>query len=139
MIQNTITKVKELKAAYKKADEELKEKIFYIIDSVAKNQPINHKIGKHICIVNFSETHGKPWDPDYYFWEHSAKMLKKHLENKSGEECYRYITETLPKTETKINSYEITKTYCVFMGVRFYDKICLNKNFIDNVISKLLV
>lgn len=138
MIENTIIKIEELKAAYKKANEELKGKIFYIIDSVAKNQPINNKIGKHIRIVNFSEMHGKPWDPDYYIWEHSAKMLKKHLENKSGEECYRYITETLPKTETKINSYEIV-TYVTFMGVRFYDKICLNKNFIDNVISKLLV
>lgn len=138
MIQNTITKIEKLKAAYKKADEELKAKIFYIIDSVGKNQPINNKIGKHIRIVNFSEIHGKPWDPDYYIWEHSAKMLKNHLENKSGEECYRYITETLPKTETKINSYEIN-TYVTFMGIRFYDKVCLNKNFVDSVISKLLV
>ena len=134
MISGRINKIKELKDSIKKADDDLKDTIFSIIDRVATMQVAN-KVGRFIHIVNFSEISGKLWGAEYYFWEHNAKILKDKLKEKCGVECYDYIMK-LPNSKTKMGNYEI-KFYVSDWFGRYEMKYPLNNEYIDKLISVL--
>ena len=134
MISERIGKIKELKDSIKKADDELKDTIFSIIDRVATMQVAN-EVGRFIHIVNFSEISGKLWGAEYYFWEHNAKMLKDKLKEKNGVECYNYIMN-LPKSKTKLGNYEI-KYYVSDWFAKYEIKYPCNNEYIDKLISEL--
>lgn len=134
MISERIGKIKELKDSIKKADDELKDTIFSIIDRVATMQVAN-KVGRFIHIVNFSEISGKLWGAEYYFWEHNAKILKDKLKEKCGVECYDYIMK-LPNSKTKMGNYEIKYYVSDWFG-RYEMKYPLNNEYIDKLISVL--
>ena len=134
MISERIGKIKELKDSIKKADDELKDTIFSIIDRVATMQVAN-KVGRFIHIVNFSEISGKLWGAEYYFWEHNAKMLKDKLKDKNGVECYDYIMN-LPKSKTKLGNYEIKYYVSDWFG-RYELKYPCNNEYIDKLINEL--
>ena len=134
MISERINSIKALKDSVKKAEDELKEVIFTIIDRVATMQ-IAKKVGKFIHIVNFSEISGKVWGAEYYLWEHNAKILKDKLKEKNGIECYDYIMK-LPNSKTKMGNYEIKYYVSDWFG-RYEIKYPLNNEYIDKLISVL--
>lgn len=134
MINERINKIKALRDSIKKAEDELKEEIFSVIDRVATMQVAN-KVGRFIHIVNFREISGKVWSAEYYMWEHNAKMLKDKLKNKSGIECYDYILN-LPNSKTKMGNYEIKYYVSDWLG-RYEMKYPLNNEYIDKLIFEL--
>ena len=134
MINERINKIKALRDSIKKAEDELKEEIFSVIDRVATMQVAN-KVGRFIHIVNFREISGKVWSAEYYMWEHNAKILKDKLKNKSGIECYDYILN-LPNSKTKMGNYEIKYYVSDWLG-RYEMKYPLNNEYIDKLIFEL--
>lgn len=131
MIGEVLKKQRELK----KADEKLKNEIFSIIQQVAKSQKLD-RIAPHIFVIKLSEMCNKVWSAEYYDWEHSARLLIEKIKDKSGLECFDYITKTLLNTKTKMGCYEIIY-YTSCCGWRFENKHPINEEFIDKLVAEL--
>lgn len=51
---------------------------------VAKTKPIQ-RLSENCFIIKFSDLTGNPWNPEFYDWERSAKIVIKFLANKPVE------------------------------------------------------
>lgn len=135
----------EVKSILKRFDDiadELKEleaalvvAITEAINEVAKENPHNiRKVSKNIFIINSSELLGNPWNPSYYDWEASGKVVLEYLQGKDVKKWKSLLQEKLDKSKGKIVEFE-KKAYC--SGYVYTNKTPIERVFIEKIVSKL--
>lgn len=135
----------EVKSILKRFDDianELKEleaalvvAITKAINEVSKENP--HKIrqvSKNIFIINSSELLGNPWNPSYYDWEASGKVVLEYLQGKDVKKWKSLLQEKLDKGKGKTVEFE-KKAYC--SGYVYTNKTPIERAFIEKIVSKL--
>lgn len=135
----------EVKSILKRFDDianELKEledalvvAITETINEVSKENPHNiRKASKNIFIINSSELLGNPWNPSYYDWEASGKVVLEYLQGKDVKKWKSLLQEKLDKSKGKIVEFE-KKAYC--SGYVYTNKTPIERVFIEKIVSKL--
>lgn len=135
----------EVKSILKRFDDianELKEledalvvAITETINDVSKENPHNiRKVSKNIFIINSSELLGNPWNPSYYDWEASGKVVLEYLQGKDVKKWKSLLQEKLDKSKGKTVEFE-KKAYC--SGYVYTNKTPIERVFIEKIVSKL--
>lgn len=135
----------EVKSILKRFDDianELKEledalvvAITETINEVSKENPHNiRKVSKNIFIINSSELLGNPWNPSYYDWEASGKVVLEYLQGKDVKKWKSLLQEKLDKSKGKTVEFE-KKAYC--SGYVYTNKTPIERVFIEKIVSKL--
>lgn len=120
--------LKELEAALVAA-------ITETIKEVSKENPHNiRQISKNIFIINSSELLGNPWNPSFYDWEASGKVVLEYLQGKNVKMWKSLLQEKLDKQKGKTIDFE-KKTYC--NGYAYTNKTPIDRVFIEKIVSKL--
>lgn len=135
----------EVKSILKRFDDianELKEleaalvvAITEAINEVSKENPHKiRKVSKNIFIINSSELLGNPWNPSYYDWEASGKVVLEYLQGKDVKKWKSLLQEKLDKSKGKTIEFE-KKAYC--QGYIYTNKTPIERVFIEKIVSKL--
>ena len=135
----------EVKSILKRFDDianELKEleaalvlAITETIKEVSKENPHNiRQISKNIFIINSSELLGNPWNPSFYDWEASGKVVLEYLQGKDVKKWKSLLQEKLNKQKGKTIDFE-KKAYC--NGYAYTNKTPIDRAFIEKIVSKL--
>ena len=129
-------RINELAKEKEMMENALKEAMVNIIYEVAKE---NHygvkKIGGHMCSISLSQMSGKPWSPQYYDWEDSAKSILNHL---SGTPAINWKKKLMRLLETKGDVVEIKKRGMIWPGyTTIVERIPIEKVFIEKIIERI--
>ena len=114
---------------------ELVKAITEAINEVGKENPHNiRRVSKNIFIINSSELLGSPWNPSYYDWEASGKVVIEYLQGKDVKKWKSLLQNKLNNTQGKIIEFE-KKIY--YNGYVYTNKTPIERIFIEKIVSKL--
>lgn len=134
-VKSILKRFDDIANELKELEAELVLAITEAIKEVSKENPHNiRQISKNIFIINSSELLGNPWNPSYYDWEASGKVVLEYLQGKDVKKWKSLLQEKLDKTKGKTIEFE--KKVCC-QGYIYTNKTPIERAFIEKIVSKL--
>lgn len=130
-------KIEQLNIEKEQFEEKLKQLINASMQEAIEKSVKEHKINrisKHIFTVKSSQLIGNPWNPSFYDWEASAKILFEHL-SKIQPKKWRSELQSLYDKKDGNRIDLLFKRQ--FMGTQWTEKIPVSAEFIKKIIEKL--
>lgn len=135
----------EVKSILKKFDDianELKEleaalvaAITEAVKEISEENPHNiNRIAPNCYVIKASELIGKPWNPSYYDWEASGKVVLDYLQKKDVKKWKAILQEKLDKSKGNSIDFESTTT---INGYTWTNKTPIERVFIEKIIAKI--
>lgn len=139
-----MNKIEELEHQIKVLDQKKKELEVHLEETIretvkialesAKEQKIK-RISKNIIIVKYSQLMGNPWNPSFYEWEASAKMLFDYL-SKLHPNKWRSELQTLYDKRNG-NRVDLPFKQMVWFNSYRTEKKPIPAEFVKRIIDKL--
>lgn len=134
-VKNILQRFDDIANELKELEAALVVAITEAINEVSKENTHNiKKVSKNIFIINSSELLGNPWNPSYYDWEASGKVVLEYLQGKDVKKWKSLLQEKLDKSKGKTVEFE-NKAYC--SGYVYTNKTPIERVFIEKIVSKL--
>lgn len=134
-VKEILCRFDELADEIKALETALSNAIKEAVSEIAKENPHGIKRIAHNCfIVNSREIVGKPWNPSYYDWEASGKVVLDYLQRKDVKQWKSILQEKLKNCKGKDVEFE-SKIRC--QGYDYVTKTPIERSFIEKIIGKL--
>lgn len=127
-------KIRLLNEEKERLEQAISSSIKEVIEECVKEQKIN-RISKHIFTIRFSQMIGNSWNPSFYDWEASSKLLLDYL-CKLKPKKWRSELQSL---YDKRNGNRVDLPYKVKVWFNSYrtEKIPVSAEFVKSIIDKL--
>lgn len=134
-VKNILKRFDDIANELKELETELVLAITEAINEVAQENPHNIRlVSKNIFIIKSSELCGNPWNPSYYNWGESGKVVLDYLQKKDVKKWKTILQEKLDKS--KDNSIDFENTITIG-GRTWINKTPIERVFIEKIVSKL--
>lgn len=115
-------------------EKQLEEYSLHQIADVAESKIIP-RVTNHIFVIKFSDMIGRPWNPEFYYWKMSAKIVIKFLQPHPVTEWKERLVDKINNSKQEhVVEFERVVS-CA--GVRCKHKIPVDKDFIQKIIERL--
>lgn len=134
-VQSILQRFDEIADELKKLEAALVEAITEAVKEISKENPHGIKrIAPKCFTIRASQLIGNPWNPSYYDWEASGKVVLEYLQKKDVKKWKSILQEKLEKSKDNSIEFESTTT---INGYTWTNKTPIERTFIEKIIAKM--
>ena len=134
-VQSILKRFDDIANELKELEAALVAAITEAVKEISEENPHNiNKIAPNCYVIKASELIGKPWNPSYYDWEASGKVVLDYLQKKDVKKWKAILQEKLEKSKDNSIDFESTTT---INGYTWTNKTPIEKAFIEKIIAKI--
>lgn len=134
-VKTILQRFDDIAEELKRLEAELVKAITEAVKEISEENPHNiNKIAPNCYVIKASQLIGKPWNPSYYDWEASGKVVLDYLQKKDVKKWKTILQEKLDKSNDNSIDFESTIT---INGCTWTNKTPIERSFIEKIVSKL--
>lgn len=134
-VKTILQRFDDIAEELKRLEDELVKAITEAVKEISEENPHNiNKIAHNCYVIKASQLIGNPWNPSYYDWEASGKVVLDYLQKKDVKKWKTILQEKLDKSNDNSIDFESTIT---INGCTWTNKTPIERSFIEKIVSKL--
>ena len=109
-VKTILQRFDDIAEELKRLEAELVKAITEAVKEISEENPHNiNKIAPNCYVIKASQLIGNPWNPSYYDWEASGKVVLDYLQKKDVKKWKAILQEKLDKSNDNSIDFEIDK------------------------------